>query len=86
MLPAQRLFTLYDTDDRLIIAIIRHDLTTVRYILESNRYRSTINQSLYFGPCRADFNHPITPLGIINSILNFLSIDSSSCCLSFWFI
>ncbi len=72
MLPAQRLLTPYNTDDRLIIAIIRHDLTTVRYILESNRYRSTINQSLYFGLCRADFNQPITPLGIINTILKYL--------------
>lgn len=71
MLPAQRIITPSDNDDRLIIAIIRHDLTTVRYILESNRYRSTINQSLYFGSCRADFNHPITPLGIINLISNF---------------
>ncbi len=73
MLPAQRLFTPYDTDDRLIIAIIRHDLTTVRYMLESNRYRSTINQSLSFNPCRADINHPITPLGRIYSMRNFLS-------------
>jgi hypothetical protein len=70
MLPAQRLFTSYDTDDRLIIAIIQQDLTTVRYILESDRYRSVINQSLYFGSHRADFNHSMTPLGIINSILS----------------
>jgi hypothetical protein len=71
MLPAKRILTPYDSDDRLIIAIIRDDHNTVRYILESNRYRSIINQSLYFGPCRADFNHPITPLGIINLIVNF---------------
>ncbi len=68
MLPGQRLFTSYDIDNRLIVAITRDDLTTVRYILESNRYRSTINQSLYFDSCRADFNHPITLLGIIISI------------------
>jgi len=74
MLPVQRIFTSYDNDDRLIIAIIHHDLTTVRYILESNRYRSTINQSLYLGSCRADLNHPITPLGIMNSILSFFFI------------
>ena len=87
MLPAHRLPTSYDIDDRLIVAIIRHDLTTVRYILESHRYRSTINQSLYFGSCRNDFNHPITPLGIQISPINFSYMytytDSSSCCLSF---
>lgn len=71
MLPAQRIFKSFNTDDRLIIAIIQHDLTTVRYILESNRHRSTINQSLYFGSCRAEINHPITPLGRIK--FNFIS-------------
>ena len=65
MLPAHRFLTSHNIDDRLIVAIIRHDLTTVRYILESNRSRSIINQSLYFGSYRDDFNHPITPLGII---------------------
>lgn len=62
MLPIQRLISSYNNDDRLIVAIIKHDLTTVRYILESNRYRTTINQSLFFNFCRADFNHPITLL------------------------
>ncbi|CAF1089855.1 unnamed protein product [Rotaria sordida] len=63
MLPADhRLLTLYNIDDRLIIAIIRHDLTTVRCILESNRYRTTINQSLFFCSYRDDFNQPLTPL------------------------
>jgi hypothetical protein len=65
MLPAHRLITSYDIDDRLIVAIIQHDLPTVRYILESHRYRSTINQNLYFRTYHDDFNHPITPLGII---------------------
>ena len=64
MLPVQRLMTPYDNDDRLIIAISQHDLTTVRYLLESNRYSSLINRSLYLNPCRTDFNHPITLLGI----------------------
>ena len=77
MLPGQRVFTSHDTDDRLIIAIIRQDLNTVRYILESHRYRSTINQSFYFGSCRADFNHPITPLGTHYSI-EFRTNDLSS--------
>ncbi|CAF3663445.1 unnamed protein product [Adineta steineri] len=62
MLPAHRFLPSYNTDDRLIVAIIQQDLTKVRYILESNRARSTINQSLYFGSYRDDFNHPITPL------------------------
>jgi hypothetical protein len=67
MLPARRLFTSYDIDDRLIVAIVRCDLSTVRYILESNRYRSTINQSLYFGSYHDDLINPITPLGIFNN-------------------
>lgn len=69
MLPAQRLFTPYDTDDRLIVAIIRRDLITARCILESNRYRSTINKTLYFDSCRADLTQPITLLGIISTIV-----------------
>ncbi|CAF1573169.1 unnamed protein product [Adineta ricciae] len=62
MLPAQRFLTSTNIDDRLILAIIQRDLTTVRYILESNRHRSTVNQSLFFGSHREDFNYPITPL------------------------
>jgi ankyrin repeat protein len=77
MLPAHRLLTSYDIDDRLIVAIIQHDHATVRCILESNRYRSTINQSLYFLSYRDDFNHPITPLGIPNSSIYFPYIYSS---------
>ena len=66
MLPAHRSVTQYNIDDQLIVAIIRHDLSTVRHILESNRYRSTINQSLFYCSYRDDFNHPLTPLGRIN--------------------
>ncbi|UJR26880.1 hypothetical protein I4U23_008191 [Adineta vaga] len=62
MLPAHRFLTSTNIDDRLIIAINQRDLTAVRYILESNRYRLKINQSFYFSSYRDDFNHPITPL------------------------
>lgn len=68
MLPTQRFFTPYDTDDRLIVAIIRRDLITARYILESHRYRSTINKTLHFGSCRADLSQPITLLGMVKTI------------------
>ena len=71
MLPAQRLITSYNIDDRLILAITRRDLTTVRYILESNFNRSMINQNCLLYSYRNDFNHPITPLGIINTITGF---------------
>ena len=89
MLPAKRLFTTHDTDDRLIVAIIRRDLITARYILESHRYRSTINKTLYFDSCRADLTQPITLLGtIVRRLFLSLFISSlfSSCCLSFWFV
>jgi len=66
MLPIQRLISTNRNDDRLIVAISQHDLNTVRYLLESNRYRSTINQNVFFNLCRADFNHPITLLGSSN--------------------
>jgi hypothetical protein len=69
MLPAQRLITPYETSDRLIVAIIRQDLTAVRYILESQRCRSMINQSIHFGSNRVDFNAAMTPLGMVYSIL-----------------
>ncbi|CAF2074600.1 unnamed protein product [Rotaria magnacalcarata] len=62
MLPAHRSVTQYNIDDQLIVAIIQHDLSTVRHILESNRYSSTINQSLFYCSYRDDFNHPLTPL------------------------
>lgn len=70
MLPIQRLISTNKNDDRLIVAISQHDLNTVRYLLESNRYRSTINQSVFFNLCRADFNHPITLLGSSNKPMN----------------
>ena len=63
MLPLCRLITSYDTDDQLLIAIIRQDLSTVRYILQSPRYRSLINQSLYFRSHQNELNHPMTLLG-----------------------
>lgn len=76
MLPAQRLFTPYDIDDRLIVAIIRQDLITARCILESHRYRSTINKTLYFDSCRADLSQPITLLGMVKTV-SFQCIFSS---------
>lgn len=92
MLPVVRSVTPYNIDDQLVTAISRRDLSTVRYILESNRYRSTINQSLFFSIYRDDSNQPLTPLGIRLIIIKvfpcftYFFQCNSSCCLSFWLI
>jgi hypothetical protein len=84
----RRCLTSHDTGDQLLVAIIQHDLTTVRYILEAHRSYSFINRNFFFRTHQNELNHSTTLLGIKYEQISSIRLSSvfSSRCLSLWFI
>lgn len=58
-----RSFTSYDIDEQLLQAIRSQNLSTLKYLLQSQRAQVLINRTHVFPSNRAEINHPLTLLG-----------------------